>query len=77
MTINEHKAALKNIIDATNDEQLLRHWKTHLEREFEQHRQRAGQEQQTSSAEASSAKNTDKDDDEGYVVLESGLGIDE
>lgn len=74
MTINEYKDALKNLIDATDDEQLLQHWKTHLEGEYEQYRQRTGGQQASS---ADSTRGQGKDDDEGYVVLESGLGIDE
>ncbi len=78
MTINDYKAALKNIIDATDDEAILKHWKTHLEREFEQYRrQRSDQPQHTSRAESTSDKDTGKDDTSGYAVLESGLGIDE
>lgn len=74
MTINDYKAALKDIIDATDDEALLKHWKTHLEWELEQYKQRSN-ETQNASTESTSQK--DKDDDEGYVILESGLGIDE
>ncbi len=66
MTINEYKAAIKQMVDATDDEALLKHWKNHLEPEFEKYRK--GQSQSTK-------KDNDKDD--GYVVLESGLGIDE
>lgn len=76
MDINDYKTALKNIVDATNDEAILKHWKAHLEWEYEQYRQRgSGQSQQDASIETSNAKS--KDDTEGYVILESGLGIDE
>jgi hypothetical protein len=76
MTINEYKTALKNIIDSTDDEELLKHWKTHLEWEFEQYQQRTSQ-QDTSPTESTPIGNTGKDDAAGYAILESGLGIDE
>lgn len=31
MSISDYKTSIKNIIDATNDEALLRHWKEQLE----------------------------------------------
>lgn len=31
MSISEYKTSLKNLIEATNDETLLRHWKAQLE----------------------------------------------
>jgi 23S rRNA maturation mini-RNase III len=76
MSINDYKTELKNMIDATDDEALLKHWKTHLEWEFDQYRQRT--ENARSNAQAGSAtENQDDDDTTGYVTLESGLGINE
>ncbi|HEU4901459.1 MAG TPA: hypothetical protein VFT06_01675 [Flavisolibacter sp.] len=78
MTINDYKAALKNMIDATDDESLLQRWKMQLETEFDQYLQRnPGQAQQTSLTEPTAGGTTDNDKDSGYVVIESGLGIDE
>lgn len=78
MDINDYKAALKQIIDATNDEAILKHWKTHLEREYEQYQQQGLDQSKTSSGNLSGANTSDdKDDTSGYVILESGLGIDE
>lgn len=31
MSINDYKTSLKNLIDATNDEALLKYWKAQLE----------------------------------------------
>jgi hypothetical protein len=78
MTIDDYKAALKDMIDATDDEAILKHWKTQLEQEFEQYRQQqSDQPQDPSPAEPTANNDADKDDASGYVVLESGLGIDE
>jgi hypothetical protein len=78
MTINEYKTALKNMIDATDDETLLQRWKTHLEAEFEQYRQEhTEQPQQTAATEPVAGDTASKDNESGYVVIESGLGIDE
>ena len=40
MSIDHYKTALKKMIDATDDESLLKHWKNHVEGEFEQYKQR-------------------------------------
>lgn len=77
MTIPEYKAALKNLIDATDDEELLKHWKTHLEREFEQYREQQSRDKETGQSESTPSPSSDNDESEGYSVLESGLGIDE
>ena len=78
MSISDYKAALKNIIDSTNDEALLKEWKTRLEQEYESYRQNRTDETRTASTtEATPDESTGKDDTSGYVVLESGLGIDE
>jgi hypothetical protein len=78
MTIDDYKAALKDMIDAIDDEAILKQWKTQLEQEFEQYRQqRSDQPQDPSPAEPTANTNTDNNDASGYVVLESGLGIDE
>ena len=77
MDINDYKEELKRIIDATNDEAILKHWKTHLEWEFEQYQQKSFGQSQSLSSTPSASKTDDKDDTSGYVILESGLGIDE
>lgn len=78
MTINDYKATLKNIIDNMNDELVLQRWKTLLETEFEQYRQGNPEESQRVTATGSAVGDTtDKEDNAGYVVIESGLGIDE
>lgn len=76
MSINDYKGALKTMIDATDDEALLKQWKTQLEWEFDQYRQRTAQEDGNTSS-VSATEKQDGDDTTGYVVLESGLGIDE
>ena len=77
MTIPEYKAALKNLIDATDNEELMKHWKTHLEWEFEQYRQQQSREPAAQANASASAGSQDKDESAGYAILESGLGIDE
>lgn len=78
MSISDYKAALINIIDSTNDEALLKEWKTRLEEEYKSYRQNRTDETGTASTTKTTPdENTGKDDTSGYVVLESGLGIDE
>jgi len=36
MSISEYKTSIKKLIDATNDESLLKYWKTQLEWDVEQ-----------------------------------------
>ncbi len=36
MSINEYKTTIKNLVDATNDETLLKYWKAQLEFDIEQ-----------------------------------------
>jgi len=71
MDINDYRAAIKSMIEATNDEALLSHWKNHIEKEFEEYKQR------NEGAQDSTTQTKEKKDNEGYVILESGLGIDE
>ena len=35
MSLNEYKEAIKNLVDATNSETLLKHWKKQLEWDVE------------------------------------------
>ena len=76
MSIAEYQLSLKNLIDATNDETLLKRWKEQLEADIAE-----AKETNLSGTEASSSGETQeepkKDDTSDYVVIESGLGIDE
>lgn len=78
MNINDYKTALKNIIDNTNDETVLQRWKTLLETDLEQYRQENPEaSQQATATESAAGDITGKENDGGFVVMESGLGIDE
>ena len=78
MSISDYKTALINIIDSTNDEALLKEWKTRLEEDYKLYQQKQpGETDTASTTETTPDENTGKDDTSGYVVLESGLGIDE
>lgn len=77
MNINDYKESLKKMIDATDDEAILKRWNDQLESELEQHRQQQSDQSQQASTGGSTSDNAGKDDTTGYVVLESGLGIDE
>ena len=35
MSVSEYKDAIKGLVDATNNETLLKHWKKQLERDIE------------------------------------------
>ena len=35
MSLNEYKEAIKSLVDSTNDEKLLKHWKHQLEWDLE------------------------------------------
>ena len=79
MTIAEYQLYLKNLIDTTTDETILKRWKVQLEADLDQRSEKnPGNKQNTSLNEpAPEPKSDKKDDTSGYVVIESGLGIDE
>ncbi len=79
MSIAEYQLSLKNLIDATNDETTLKRWKAQLEGDLEHMKEKNPADKQESSLnepaqEPNSEKKVDTSD---YVVIESGLGIDE
>ncbi len=79
MSIAEYQLSLKNLIDATNDETTLKRWKTQLEADLEHTREKNPEDRQKPSLDESAQEPSSekKDDTSGYVVIESGLGIDE
>ena len=79
MSIAEYQMSLKNLIDATNDETVLKRWKAQLEGDLEHMREKNPAVKQESSLNDRTQKpnSEKKDDTSDYVVIESGLGIDE
>ncbi len=75
MSIAEYQMSLKNLIDATNDETVLKRWKAQLEGDLEHMREKNPADKQESSLKEPSSEK--KDDTTDYVVIESGLGINE
>lgn len=63
MGINDYKTSLKNLIDATNDETLLKHWKAQLEWDIEQ-----GGEIELSAAEWQAVQEGQADYENGQVL---------
>jgi len=79
MSIAEYQLSLKNLIDATTDETILKRWKEQLEGDVQHMDEKIAEDKQKSSlneapAEPAAGK---KEDTSDYVVIESGLGIDE
>jgi len=79
MSIAEYQVSLKNLIDATNDETILKRWKAQLEGDLEHMREKNPADKQESSLKetAQEPNSKKKDDTSNYVVIESGLGINE
>ena len=78
MTINDYKTALVTIIERTDNEALLIQWKNYIENSLEQFNQKPSDDKsELASSEPKSGKQPKKDDTDGYVIMESGLGIDE
>lgn len=79
MSTAEYQLSLKNLIDATNDETTLKRWKAQLEEDLEHMREKNPSDKQASSLNepAQEPKSEKKGDTSDYVVIESGLGIDE
>jgi hypothetical protein len=79
MSIAEYQLSLKNLIDATNDETVLKRWKAQLEGDLERMREKNPADKQESSLNegAQEPNSKKKHDTSDYVVIESGLGIDE
>jgi hypothetical protein len=79
MSIAEYQVSLKNLIDATNDETVLKRWKAQLEGDLEHMREKNPAVKQESSLNerAQEPNSKKKDDTSNYVVIESGLGINE
>jgi len=71
--------SLKNIIDATNDETLLKRWKAQLEKDTQHVKEKnPANKQESSLNEPAQEPNPEKKNNTSdYVVIESGLGIDE
>ena len=66
------------MIDSTNDEALLKEWKSRMEEDYKSYQQKQSDANNTaSSTEVTPDEKSGKDDTSGYVILESGLGIDE
>ena len=79
MSIAEYQLSLKNLVDATTDETLLKSWKEQMEADLAKAKGKAASGNQESSLNESSNESTSekKDDTSDYVTIESGLGIDE
>lgn len=79
MSIAEYQLYLKNLIDTTTDETILKRWITQLEADPEQGSEKTPVDNgNTSLSEpVQESKPDKKDDTSDYVVIESGLGIDE
>ncbi len=79
MSIAEYQLSLKNLIDATNDETVLKRWKAQLEGDLERMREKNPADKQESSLKetAQEPNSEKKHDTSDYVVIESGLGINE
>ena len=79
MSIAEYQLSLKNLIDATTDETILKRWKAQLEADLEQGSEKISYDKQNNSLNepVPEPKPDKKDDTSDYVVIESGLGIDE
>lgn len=79
MSIAEYQVSLKNLIDATSDETLLKRWKAQLEGDLEQEKANspAGKNESSANGPEQRPESEKKDDTSDYVVIESGLGIDE
>jgi hypothetical protein len=79
MNISEYQLALKNMIDDTRDETLLKRWKEQLEADLRQNNKTVNSNKPDNSGRVKDeeAKTDKKDDTSDYVVIESGLGIDE
>jgi hypothetical protein len=78
MTINDYKTALVSIIERTDNEALLSQWKNHIENSLEQFSQKPSDDtNEPSLSESRADKQQKKDDTDGYVIMESGLGINE
>ena len=74
MSIAEYQVLLKNIIDATTDEALLKRWHNQLQGDVQTAKNNLSGKEQSTSAQQASEEQQDTSD---YVIKESGLGIDE
>lgn len=72
MSIAEYQLSIKNLVDATTDEALLKRWKTQLETDVAQ-----ANKQDAASETAQQHNAEKKEDTSDYDIIESGLGIDE
>ncbi len=79
MSIAEYQLSLKNLIDATTDETTLKRWKAQLEADLEHGSEKMpGDNGNTTLTEPVQELKPDKKNEASdYVVIESGLGIDE
>ena len=78
MTINDYKTALVTIIEHTDNEALLIQWKNYIENSLAEFNQKPSDDtNEPSLSESRADKQQKKDDTDGYVIMESGLGIDE
>lgn len=76
MSIAEYQLSLKKLIDATDDETLLKRWKAQVEADIAQANEKNPDSKPLNEA-AQEPKAEKKDDTSDYVIIESGLGIDE
>ncbi|RYF86634.1 MAG: hypothetical protein EON98_03095 [Chitinophagaceae bacterium] len=74
MSIAEYQVLLKNIIDATTDEALLKRWHSQLQGDVQTAKNNLSDKEQSTSGQQVSEEQQDTSD---YVIKESGLGIDE
>ncbi|HZH63820.1 MAG TPA: hypothetical protein VEY10_02940 [Flavisolibacter sp.] len=79
MSIAEYQVSLKNLIDATTDETILKKWKIQLEADLEQRSEKMPDSRENTSLNApvDEPKSDTKNDTSNFVVIASGLGIDE
>ena len=79
MSIAEYQLSLKNLIDATTDETILKRWKAQLEGDLEQSAEKITETNENTSLNTpvDEPKSDKKNNTSDYVVIASGLGIDE
>jgi hypothetical protein len=79
MSIAEYQSSLKKLIDATTDEATLKRWKAQLEGDLKQTGEKISDEEGKSSLTETGEEPMleKKENTSDYVVMESGLGIDE
>ena len=79
MSIAEYQMSLKNIIDATTDETILKRWHSQLEADLSQKEVSISEDKEESllSEPTQETEAEKKKDTSDYVLVESGLGINE